>query len=74
MSFLPGGAYGPMDDFLFHIHRGMLEFVGYRVLDPVSTYAPARMTGQERTAALSTVSGSIAARVRVPRADRSAGG
>ncbi|MDJ0463768.1 NAD(P)H-dependent oxidoreductase [Streptomyces sp. H27-C3] len=54
-SFRPGGSYGSMDDFLFHIHRGMLEFVGYQVLDPVITYGPARMTDEERTAALAVV-------------------
>ena len=54
-SFRPGGAYGSLDDFLFHIHRGMLEFVGYRVLDPVATHAPARMTDEERRAALTAV-------------------
>ncbi|MER6977635.1 NAD(P)H-dependent oxidoreductase [Streptomyces carpinensis] len=59
-SFQSGGAFGPMDDFLFHIHRGMLEFVGYHVLEPVVTYGPARMTDQERTAALEAVSESVA--------------
>ncbi|MGA5896841.1 NAD(P)H-dependent oxidoreductase [Streptomyces venetus] len=59
-SFRPGGAFGPMDDFLFHIHRGMLEFVGFEVLDPVITYGPARMTDEERAAALDTVRRSVA--------------
>ncbi|MCZ4124626.1 NAD(P)H-dependent oxidoreductase [Streptomyces sp. H39-S7] len=58
-SFSPGGAFGSMDDFLFHIHRGMLEFVGYRVLEPVITYGPAHMTDQDRAAALETVRASI---------------
>ncbi|MGX1563121.1 NAD(P)H-dependent oxidoreductase [Streptomyces sp. NPDC055506] len=58
-SFRPGGAFGPMDDFLFHIHRGMLEFVGFEVLAPVITYGPARMTDQERTAALTRVGESV---------------
>ncbi|MEU9112829.1 NAD(P)H-dependent oxidoreductase [Streptomyces sp. NPDC048483] len=59
-SFRPGGAFGSMDDFLFHIHRGMLEFVGFQVLDPVVTYGPARMTDQERTAALDVVGETVA--------------
>ncbi|GAA2136362.1 NAD(P)H-dependent oxidoreductase [Streptomyces synnematoformans] len=59
-SFRPDGAFGPMDDFLFHIHRGMLEFVGFRVLDPVVTYGPARMTDPERAAALDAVGESVA--------------
>lgn len=58
-SFLPGGAFGPMDDFLFHIHRGMLEFVGYQVLDPVVTYGPAHMSDEERAAALDVVRESV---------------
>lgn len=59
-SFRRGGAFGSMDDFLFHIHRGMLEFVGYRVLNPVVTFGPARMTDPERTAALEAVRDSVA--------------
>lgn len=59
-SFQPGGAFGPMDDFLFHIHRGMLEFVGYRVLEPIITYGPAHMTDGDRTAALEAVRASVA--------------
>ncbi|RII20894.1 FMN-dependent NADH-azoreductase [Streptomyces sp. YIM 130001] len=59
-EFRPGGLYGSMDDFLFHIHRGMLEFVGYQVLDPVVTYGPARMTDGERAAALHSVSEAVA--------------
>ncbi|MES9537849.1 NAD(P)H-dependent oxidoreductase [Actinomadura sp. NPDC000600] len=58
-SFRPGGAFGPMDDFLFHIHRGMLEFVGYQVLDPVVTYGAAHMNDQERAAALDVVRESV---------------
>jgi NAD(P)H dehydrogenase (quinone) len=60
-SFRPGGGFGAMTDFLFHIHRGMLEFVGYEVVSPVVTYGPAHMTQAERTAALATVRESFAA-------------
>ncbi|MEV7128086.1 NAD(P)H-dependent oxidoreductase [Streptomyces sp. NPDC093260] len=59
-SFQPGGMLGAMDDFLFHIHRGMLEFVGFRVLDPVITYGPAHLTEQQRAAALEAVRASVA--------------
>ncbi|UJB45999.1 NAD(P)H-dependent oxidoreductase [Streptomyces sp. A1-5] len=59
-SFQRGGTLGSMDDFLFHIHRGMLEFVGYQVLDPVVTYGPAHLTDQERATALDTVRESVA--------------
>lgn len=60
-AFRPAGAFGPMDDFVFHIRRGMLEFVGYRVLDPVITYAPARLDPHERDAALRAVHESFVA-------------
>ena len=59
-AFRPGGTLGSMDDFLFHIHRGMLEFVGFKVLDPVVTYGPAHMTDQERAVALDAVRDSVA--------------
>jgi NAD(P)H dehydrogenase (quinone) len=59
-SFRPGGAFGALADFLYHIHRGMLEFVGYQVLEPVVTYGPSHMTDHERTAALETVRESFA--------------
>ncbi len=58
-SFQPGGALGPLEDFLFHVHRGMFEFVGYQVLEPVVTYGPARMTDQERAEALDAVRRSV---------------
>ncbi|MEV8070082.1 NAD(P)H-dependent oxidoreductase [Streptomyces sp. NPDC085995] len=67
-SFQPGGMLGAMDDFLFHIHRGMLEFVGYRVLAPVITYGPAHLTDQERVAALDAVRESVALVAAAPRA------
>lgn len=55
-SFQPAGTFGLMGSFLYQIQRGMLEFVGYRVLHPVITYGPARMTTDERRAALDAVS------------------
>ncbi|MFF9312657.1 NAD(P)H-dependent oxidoreductase [Streptomyces sp. NPDC014748] len=72
-SFQPGGMLGAMDDFLFHIHRGMLEFVGYRVLAPVITYGPAHLTEQERAAALDAVRESVALVAADPRAVPAAG-
>ncbi|MBT2384468.1 NAD(P)H-dependent oxidoreductase [Streptomyces sp. ISL-11] len=59
-SFRPGGTFGSMDDFLYHIHRGMLEFVGFQALDPVVTHGPVRMTDQERSAALDAVRDAVA--------------
>ncbi|MEU4149430.1 NAD(P)H-dependent oxidoreductase [Streptomyces sp. NPDC026659] len=54
-AFVPGGAFGALDQFLFHVHRGMLEFVGYEPLPPVVTYGPARMSEAEREASLAAV-------------------
>jgi NAD(P)H dehydrogenase (quinone) len=54
-AFGVDGAFGPMDDFLFHLRRGVLEFVGYRVLEPVITYGPARLDDPSREAALAVV-------------------
>lgn len=53
-AFEAGAAdgYGDIDTFLFHIHRGMLEFVGYDVLPPIITYAPVRLDDGARAAAL----------------------
>lgn len=53
-AFAPGAAdgYGDLQSFLFHIHRGMLEFVGYDVLPPVVTYGPARLDAAVREEAL----------------------
>ncbi|WP_282976613.1 NAD(P)H-dependent oxidoreductase [Saccharopolyspora erythraea] len=59
-SFRPGGAFGSLSDFLFHIHRGMLEFVGFRSWTPWSPMGPARMTDEERAAALDAVGESVA--------------
>ncbi|MEV4561187.1 NAD(P)H-dependent oxidoreductase [Kitasatospora sp. NPDC049285] len=58
-TFLDGGAFGPLDDFLFHIHRGMLEFVGYQVLEPVITFGPAHLGDEERAAALKVVAETV---------------
>jgi len=58
-AFQSDGAFGSVDDFLFHVHRGMLEFVGYQVLDPVVTYGPAHLTDEQRTLALKVVRESV---------------
>lgn len=54
-AFTSSGAFGGIDDFLFHIHRGMLEFVGYDALRPIVTYGPAHLDDRERAAALEEV-------------------
>jgi len=76
-AFRPGGAFSAVDDFLFHIQGGMLEFVGYHVLEPVIPYGSAHLTDEERAAALEAVQGSVAltsraSRDRAGRRDRTA--
>ncbi|WP_369371654.1 NAD(P)H-dependent oxidoreductase [Promicromonospora sp. Populi] len=51
-TFTRDGAFGDANDFLFHINRGMLEFVGYDALEPVLTFGPAHLDDVERAAAL----------------------
>jgi NAD(P)H dehydrogenase (quinone) len=46
------GAYGPLDPILFPIHRGILGFVGFQVVEPFVVHAPARMSVDERAACL----------------------
>lgn len=59
-SFEPGGAFGDVSDFLYHVHRGMLEFVGYTVLEPIITYGPAHLSDPERAEALDNVAEAFA--------------
>lgn len=54
-AFTHSGAFGSTDDFLFHIHRGMLEFVGYDALQPIITYGPAHLGDAQRAEALKAV-------------------
>jgi NAD(P)H dehydrogenase (quinone) len=54
-TFTHDGAFGDLGDFLFHINRGMLEFVGYDALEPVVTYGPAHLDDVQRAYALQVV-------------------
>lgn len=54
-AFTDDGAFGSIDDFLFHVNRGMLEFVGYDALQPVITYGPAHLDHAQRARALDDV-------------------
>jgi NAD(P)H dehydrogenase (quinone) len=54
-TFTHTGAFGHIGDFLFHINRGMLEFVGYDALEPVVTYGPAHLDDVQRAEALRAV-------------------
>lgn len=71
-AFAPDASdgYGDLEAFLFHIHRGMLEFVGYDVLPPIVTFGPVRLDAQERAAALGRARARIAAAVAAQPAGR----
>jgi NAD(P)H dehydrogenase (quinone) len=46
------GFYRSMDSVLFPIHRGILGFVGFTVLEPFVVFGPQRMRHEERVAEL----------------------
>lgn len=54
-SFTEGGRFGDLDRFLYPIHRGIFEFVGFQVFEPVVTFSPAREDPSDRAAALTHV-------------------
>ena len=54
-AFTRTGVFGDIDDFLFHINRGVLEFVGYDALVPIITFGPARLGDSERRHSLNAV-------------------
>lgn len=46
------GIYGPIGSILFPIHHGILNFVGFTVIEPFVVYGPGRMSEAERVACL----------------------
>ena len=42
------GMYGPIDQILFPIHRGIFGFVGFTAIDPFVVYGPNRISHEER--------------------------
>lgn len=53
--FTETGLFGASDDFLFHINRGVLEFVGFDALEPIITFGPAHLDEAQRVDALEEV-------------------
>lgn len=47
-AYQAGGFAGSLDDILWQIHRGMLQFIGFDVLAPHCVHAPVRMSDQQR--------------------------
>lgn len=58
-AYQPGGLQGDLAGVLRPIHRGMLQFTGFTVLPPQVVYGPARMTPEERAAALAEWAGRL---------------
>jgi NAD(P)H dehydrogenase (quinone) len=46
--FTTTGIHGPVDEILFHIHHGMLYYVGFQVLPPFIVWQPGRFPDLER--------------------------
>ena len=46
--YRPGGRHGDINMLLYHIHHGMLYFVGMDVLPPFVVYGPARASEEKR--------------------------
>ncbi len=46
--YSPVGAYGALAHVLFPIHHGILNFVGYSVVQPFVVYGPSRMSDEQR--------------------------
>ena len=51
-AYQPGGLQGDLLGILRPIHRGMLQFTGFTVLAPNVVYGPARLSDEQRAAAL----------------------
>lgn len=51
-AYQDGGSQGDIQSIIKPIHRGILEFVGYGVLNPHVVFAPVRKTDEERQAEL----------------------
>ena len=47
-AFQPDGFNGDIKAILRPIHRGILQFVGFAVLEPQIVYSPVRMTNEQR--------------------------
>ena len=50
--YVKGGWNGDLEGILRPIHRGILEFNGFEVLEPFSVFGPARMSQEQRVAEL----------------------
>ena len=51
-AYSADGIYGPISAILYPIHHGILNFLGFSVVEPFVVYAPARISDEERQGAL----------------------
>jgi NAD(P)H dehydrogenase (quinone) len=59
-------AYGPLADVLHPIHRGILGFVGFTVIEPFVVFAPKRLTSDARAAELNRFANRVLAIAEAP--------
>ena len=60
------GWYGPVGPILFPIHRGILGFVGFSVIEPFVVHGPSRISQRDRAAYLARYRQRLAAIERAP--------
>jgi NAD(P)H dehydrogenase (quinone) len=61
------GAYAPIEQVLYPIHRGIFQFTGFEVLPPFVAYGPSRVDPSLRAADI------VALRERIAQLDSSLG-
>lgn len=59
----PDGLAGDIHSILFHINHGIFAFTGFTAVEPYLVHAPARMSPEERAAAIRTYAERV---VRIP--------
>lgn len=60
------GVYGPIDQILFPIHRGIFEFTGFTVVEPFVVYGPGRVELEERERYLAAYAGRLIGLAKAP--------
>lgn len=51
-AYSANGVYGPIEPILYPINHGILNFVGFTVVEPFVVHGPARMSPEQRAACL----------------------
>lgn len=58
-TYRKGALHGDVAGMLRPIHRGVLQFVGFDVLEPHIVYGPVRLTGEQRNEAMAAYAGRL---------------